>query len=335
NNKQLLLRAERDLNDLGQEALIVSFIVLIFALPSALLVIHYRRRSMESKLARAALNGMSAVVISDKAHRTIMINNKFESMTGYSIKQVEGKNSLKMLFNDKDELNSMMSIWSHLAGEDVWEGEVACKTKLGMPLTVLMRIHAMKNSVGKVSYYISSIVDITERKELENQLRHLSERDPLTQLWNRRKFEEQLENYTQIQQRYPNSHDTCLALIDIDHFKRINDELGHDEGDRVIKAVAQALEHSLRSTDMVSRVGGEEFAILMPHTPLSEAEIVLNRLRTFIGTSKGTPVTISVGVTDLSDNSTRSYKCADIALYESKSSGRDKVSLCSSNDDIA
>lgn len=76
-------RAERDLDDLAHEEIIVLITVLIFAFPFAYLVTHYRRRSLESKLARAALNGMSAVMISDKQHRTMMINNEFENMTGY------------------------------------------------------------------------------------------------------------------------------------------------------------------------------------------------------------------------------------------------------------
>lgn len=335
NEKQLLQRAQRDLNDLRQDSLIILFVMLIFALPAAITFVHYRERNIESKLARAALNGMSAVMISDKSHRTIMVNNEFESMTGYSSRQVSGKNALRLLLKDEEELGSMMGIWSHLLDEDIWEGEVTCVTSLGVPFTVIMRVHAMKNSVGKVSYYISSLVDITERKELEVQLRTLSERDSLTQLWNRRKFEEQLEYYAKMTERYPTNSTTCLALIDIDHFKRINDELGHDEGDRVIKEVAQYLESGLRTTDFVSRVGGEEFAVLMPHTAVHEAEVVLNRLRVAIGAEQGTPVTISIGVTDLTANSTRSYKCADIALYESKSSGRNQVSCCSSIDDIA
>ena len=91
NSAQLLERAERDLNDLAQEQLIVFFTVMVFAFPLAYLVTHYRRRNLESKLARAALNGMSAVMISDKQHRTIMTNNEFENMTGYSKSQVDGK----------------------------------------------------------------------------------------------------------------------------------------------------------------------------------------------------------------------------------------------------
>ncbi|WP_210473198.1 sensor domain-containing diguanylate cyclase [Vibrio crassostreae] len=335
NQKQLMERAERDLNDLAYEEIIVLITVLIFAFPFAYLVTHYRRRSLESKLARAALNGMSAVMISDKQHRTMMINNEFENMTGYCKKQVIGQNALQLLLENTDQVLSSSAIWSHLEQEEVWEGEVQCKNKLRIPFTAIMRVHVVKNNSGKVSYYITSLVDISVRKELEVRLRILSERDSLSNLWNRRKFEEQLAYYSRLVERYPNESTTCLALVDIDNFKRINDELGHDEGDRVIASVAKLLQDSLRGTDFVARVGGEEFALLMPHTSLSEAKRVLDRLRIEIELAAGTKVTVSVGFTDLTSNSTRSYKCADVALYESKSSGRNTVSMCPSYDDVA
>lgn len=335
NEKQLLDRAERDLNDLAHEEIIVLFTVLIFAFPFAYLVTHYRRRSLESKLARAALNGMSAVMISDKQHRAMMINNEFENMTGYSKNQVIGHNALQLLLENTEQVLSSESIWQHLEQEEVWEGEVLCKNKLRIPFTAIMRVHAVKNNSGKVSYYITSLVDISVRKELEVRLRFLSERDALSNLWNRRKFEEQLAYYSRLVERYPNEATTCLALVDIDNFKRINDELGHDEGDRVIARVAGLLQASLRSTDFVARVGGEEFALLMPHTSLPEAKRVLDRLRIEIELAAGTKVTVSVGFTDLTSNSTRSYKCADVGLYESKSSGRNTVSMCPSHADVA
>ncbi|CAK2092943.1 Sensor domain-containing diguanylate cyclase [Vibrio crassostreae] len=335
NQKQLMERAERDLNDLAYEEIIVLITVLIFAFPFAYLVTHYRRRSLESKLARAALNGMSAVMISDKQHRTMMINNEFENMTGYCKKQVIGQNALQLLLENTDQVLSSSAIWSHLEQEEVWEGEVQCKNKLRIPFTAIMRVHVVKNNSDKVSYYITSLVDISVRKELEVRLRILSERDSLSNLWNRRKFEEQLAYYSRLVERYPNESTTCLALVDIDNFKRINDELGHDEGDRVIASVAKLLQDSLRGTDFVARVGGEEFALLMPHTSLSEAKRVLDRLRIEIELAAGTKVTVSVGFTDLTSNSTRSYKCADVALYESKSSGRNTVSMCPSYDDVA
>ncbi|HDM8068501.1 sensor domain-containing diguanylate cyclase [Vibrio harveyi] len=332
--EQLLERADRDIDDLLQEALFVLSLMLVFALPIATLALHYRRHSIESKLARAALDGMTAVMISDTSHRIMMVNQEFENMMGYSNSRLRGWNAHNLIFIPED-IENILAIWNQLGVEQVWEGEVRCRTKLNHVFTAIMRIQAIMAKSGKVGYYITSLVDISERKELEEKLRNLSEKDGLTSLWNRRKFEEQLAQYTNLVERYPNTPTTCLALFDIDHFKRINDELGHDEGDKVICTVAETLLRGVRSTDFVARVGGEEFAVIMPHTTTQEAEVVLNRLRVAVELSSDRSVTVSVGYSDVTADRTRSYKCADIALYESKSAGRNRVSICHSFDDIA
>ncbi|HDM8157948.1 TPA: diguanylate cyclase [Vibrio harveyi] len=332
--EQLLERADRDIDDLLQEALFVLSLMLVFALPITTLALHYRRHSIESKLARAALDGMTAVMISDTSHRIMMVNQEFENMMGYSNSRLRGWNAQNLIFIPED-IENILAIWNQLGVEQVWEGEVRCRTKLNHVFTAIMRIQAIMAKSGKVSYYITSLVDISERKELEEKLRNLSEKDGLTSLWNRRKFEEQLAQYTNLVERYPNTPTTCLALFDIDHFKRINDELGHDEGDKVICTVAETLLRGVRSTDFVARVGGEEFAVIMPHTTTQEAEVVLNRLRVAVELSSDRSVTVSVGYSDVTADRTRSYKCADIALYESKSAGRNRVSICHSFDDIA
>ncbi|MDF2153249.1 diguanylate cyclase [Vibrio sp. CAU 1672] len=331
---QLQARAEKDAAGLMQEAFFVLSSMLIFALPVTALATHYRRYSIEAKLARAALDGMSAVVITDTFHRIMLVNQEFENMMGYANHRVEGWHAHNLIFLPEDE-NHITQIRQILCEKSTWEGEVRCRTQANHIFTAIMRIQAIKATSGKVSYYIISLVDISERKKLEEQLRHLSEKDGLTGLWNRRKFEEQLMQQANMMERYPEVPPACLALIDIDHFKRINDQCGHDEGDNVIRLVAEVLSRGVRSTDFVARVGGEEFAVIMPHTNIEEGVIVLNRLRKAVERHPQLSVTISVGFSDLTANQTRTYKCADIALYESKSSGRNCVSLCESYADIA
>lgn len=334
NQLQLITRAKAAVDELTREALFLLGLLLIVTLPSVTIVLHYRQRNLESKLARAALNGMTAVMISDTSHRIILVNHEFEAMFGHQGKEIVGRSAQQLLFLN-DELETVIKAWSQLQKSEVWEGEIRCQTKLNHIITVIMRIQAVKNSLNQVSYYITSLVDISARKELEERLRTLSERDELTQIWNRRKFEQQLAQLSDLIGRYPTTPMACLALVDIDHFKRVNDEQGHDEGDRVIREVANILQNGLRNTDILARVGGEEFAIIMPNTNVSAAELVLNRLRVAVSVSKEVNVTISVGYTELSANSTLSYKCADIALYDSKSSGRNKVSLCYNDEDLA
>ncbi len=321
--------------DLLQEASIVLLIALLLVLPATLLLIYYHKRSIEGKLARAALSGMSAVVISDRKHRAMLVNDQFCQLTGYQQQDVIMKNIIKLLLGE-DHVEQIFCLFEKVASEQAWEGEISFnRYGSSVPVTVILRVQAVLSKSGKVSYYITSIVDISDRKELEEQLRVLSEKDTLTQLWNRRKFEIELKHHARLDQRYQDAQSTCLALLDIDHFKRINDQQGHDEGDRVIALVGSAIEGTLREVDFVARVGGEEFAIIMPHTTLQEAEMCLNRLRLTIELNRNISVTVSIGVTDLTANSTRSYKCADIALYEAKSSGRNRVAVCTSREDVA
>ncbi|MBF4435280.1 diguanylate cyclase [Vibrio anguillarum] len=330
-DEQLDHRAKRDVNDLIKEAFFVFFVILIFALPMVSMALHYHHRSIESKLARAALNGMSAVMISDRKHKVMMVNGEFEKITGLTIDEIKGSNALKLLLSPNG-MEFMLEVLEEVSQQHFWEGEVEMVNIQGETLTAIMRIQAIKEAT-KVSYYITSLVDITQYKVLENRLRELSEKDALTQLWNRRKFEAELQHHTHLIQRYPESHHVCLVLIDIDYFKRVNDEQGHDEGDRVIIKVGEILSQTLRTTDFLARIGGEEFAIIMPHTSVEEAETVLDRLR--VAVEQSLTVTISAGFTDLTADGKRSYKCADIALYEAKTLGRNRISLCKSSDDLA
>lgn len=314
----------------------VVFITMLLAvvIPTTSLLATMRKRNLDSKLALAALNGMSAVLICDKKFLIQKVNREFENITGYSERQIK-YGSVKKLFFDRKESTKWFGIWESVSAEQFWEGELNIRGCAGIELTTITRIQAVYDQSAKVENYIISVVDISERKKLEEKLRYLSERDSLTQLWNRRKFENELRSQTQLCARYPDNHIGCLALVDIDHFKRINDEKGHDEGDRVIRSVASTLISSTRRTDFVARIGGEEFAIVMPHTNLAEAETVLERMRVAVAQDSLNGVTISIGYTELSPDSTYSYKCADIALYESKSLGRNKTSLRSSTNDSA
>ena len=195
-------------------------IMLVFALPTVSMSLHYYHRNIESKLARAALDGMTAVMISDKSHQVIMVNKEFEIMIGLTSKEVRGHNALKTLLSHNG-MEFILKVLEQVDQNNLWEGEVECVTPEGQLLTTIMRIQAIIEA-GKVSYYITSIVDISERKELENRLRELSEKDSLTHLWNRRKFERELMLQTQLVERYPDEYTVCLCLIDIDYLSLIH-----------------------------------------------------------------------------------------------------------------
>ncbi len=322
-----------DIYDEALEALIehaISLFIIVFLVAAGFTIwnFNHKKNSMESQLARAAMNGMSALLITDKRNRIVKINQQFTELSGYELSDVLGKQP-DIFTSGKHNQEFYIAMWKSLKQDGFWEGEIITRSKQGKHIDQILRLQTVTDKHGDIQYYVASFVDITERKLLENKLRDLSERDTLTHSWNRRKFESELNTLTAKRARYPDKEQTCLAIIDIDFFKRINDKLGHDVGDSVIRSVARVLEDGVRDTDFVARVGGEEFAILLPHTPLEEAEIVLNRLRVAVELEHQNTVTVSGGVTQLCHLANESYKRADLALYDAKSSGRNQIKTLS------
>jgi len=181
--------------------------------------------------------------------------------------------------------------------------------------------------------------ELRERnQQLEAMLHHveaLAITDPLTGLFNRRRFSDVLRREFAVTKRYQNVL-SCL-MVDIDHFKLINDKFGHEAGDRVLKEVATALSQNLREVDLPARYGGEEFAILLPHTPKTNAVIVAERIAARVRalvlavSKESVSVTVSIGIAATSDVQTSEpeelLRMADVALYEAKRAGRDRVVL--------
>ncbi|GLR75232.1 diguanylate cyclase [Aliivibrio sifiae] len=311
------------------ESIMAMIVIIFISVLIARYIAKHRTTSLESQLALAALNGMSAIVITDKNNRIIKVNEEFTRLSGWEEHEVLGL--LPSIFKSgKHKKSFYSSMWETIQADGLWEGEITNKRKDGTLLTEILRIQAICNYDGKMEYFIASFVDITARKELENCLRELSEKDMLTQCWNRRKFESEFLAIVDEERTKSNVGKSCLAIVDIDHFKRINDEYGHDVGDKVITQVGRILNSESRESDFVSRIGGEEFAIIFPNTTLKEADVILNRLRVAINLYDGAKITISGGLTDICTNSESSYKRADLALYESKTSGRNQISCFTS-----
>lgn len=172
-----------------------------------------------------------------------------------------------------------------------------------------------------------------ELEEKNKQLEQLAFYDPLTGLFNRRYFEEQLRSEIARMHRYGN--ESCVAIMDIDYFKKINDNYGHPIGDRLLKKIALVLNRQLRATDVLSRWGGEEFIMLLPNTSLHTGKLVTEKIRRiieneiFIVEEYKIHITVSFGVsllsTEMKDTFEYSYVNADKALYNAKQNGRNRV----------
>jgi len=167
--------------------------------------------------------------------------------------------------------------------------------------------------------------------DTNRKLEELSLTDSLTRVANRRAFDVRLEDAFEHARRY--DRPLSLVLVDIDHFKVINDTHGHDAGDRVLRRVADVLGEGSRHSDFVARIGGEEFAVLLPETPLFEAMQFGEKLRCNIAIAPMTtgPVTISVGVANMPHSrvasSSELFRAADQALYRAKARGRNRVEM--------
>ena len=171
----------------------------------------------------------------------------------------------------------------------------------------------------------------TQLEQRAETLTHLSVRDGLTGLFNRRHFEEALS--LELQRARSFGQTLCLALLDVDHFKRINDGYSHVVGDAVLRTIAQVLQRELRASDVAARYGGEEFVLILPHTALDGARIAAEKVRVAIATSQwshltpGRGVTASLGLAEwkTGETSTELVRRADQALYAAKAGGRNRV----------
>ena len=193
---------------------------------------------------------------------------------------------------------------------------------------MLVSIHAtpLRTDAGEISGAVAWFRDITASKVMENELRRLAQTDPLTGAFNRRHGRERLNAELARRERYGTV--VSILLIDIDHFKSINDKHGHEAGDDALRAMVSRLGGLLRTIDLVIRWGGEEFLVILPETGAEGAAATAERLRQGIAADGAAPIrlTVSIGVAEADcgdpDNLLRR---ADAALYRAKAEGRDRI----------
>ncbi|MHB8708237.1 MAG: bacteriohemerythrin [Desulfuromonadales bacterium] len=203
---------------------------------------------------------------------------------------------------------------------------------------------AVKKLVTQISSRNRQLIELNESleqkvvartrdlSELNQQLKLLANTDGLTGVLNRRAFMEEAGSLLQLAQRY--RHPLSLLMVDADHFKRVNDTCGHEAGDRVLVALGKIMHQSLRGTDRLGRIGGEEFAILLPETDLEQTAVLAERLLSSVRHAQieingGAPltITVSIGVATLNPLTAdidAIMRAADAALYRAKAAGRDR-----------
>jgi len=289
------------------------------------------RRIAESrlKLAGEVIDNLNdAVVILDPDFKITAVNPAYSLITGYPSEEVNGKRPpfMESLKKNPEKYKKMMS---DIQSPGHWEGEFWHQRKDGEEIAQRLSISAMTNEEGGIQQYAAIISDITERKRSEERIYFQANFDALTNLPNRTLFHDRLNNALPSHRRLKRK--LGLMFIDLDGFKLVNDSLGHDIGDLLLKKAARRLEKCIRSGDTVARLGGDEFTVIMPnlidpkHAPLV-AQRVLNALSKSFNLKKHeTFVSASIGVTIFPDDATDSnelLKNADTAMYRAKEQGK-------------
>ena len=180
----------------------------------------------------------------------------------------------------------------------------------------------------KKKIYALILSDITEQETTRHELVSLSIKDELTHIGNRKLYDDVLLKQIILAQRYV--HPFSLIMMDIDFFKKINDSLGHDTGDKVLKEYTRLISYILREVDTFCRIGGEEFILILPHTTKDKGYLLAQKLRKLVEEHKEvTAITMSFGVVEYvkGDDEESIYSRVDKALYRAKESGRNKVVL--------
>lgn len=253
----------------------------------------------------------------------IDVSSAFCDITGYTKDEILGKEH-NIVRHPNMPQSFYKELWQTILKDQTWSGEIRNLKKDGTSYWVYTTISPRYNNLGEKIGYTSIKQDITNQKIIEE----LSITDQLTQLYNRLKLESVFTNEINRSSRY--SEKFSVIMLDIDHFKSVNDTYGHEVGDKTLIDMAKILKQHSRATDIVGRWGGEEFILILPHTDLHAAIEYADMLRvkiedfTFEVINK---ITASFGVSSFIDNDTSKsiVKRADDALYDAKHSGRNRV----------
>jgi diguanylate cyclase (GGDEF)-like protein/PAS domain S-box-containing protein len=259
----------------------------------------------------------------DLKGRIEYVSEAFCEISGYSKDELIGQNHNIVRHPDMPK-KLYKDMWDNIQSDNSWSGEIKNLRKDGSDYWVKATISPWIDQDGQKIGYIGIRLDICDKKKVEK----LAITDRLTQIYNRIKLDEVIS--AQLEVSSVNNRAFSLIIIDIDHFKSVNDTYGHQVGDIVLKETVDVINSSIRSEDIFGRWGGEEFLIIAPSTDKKTAIILANRIRKNIAKFEFTTVgrkTASFGVTSYQsgDSDESMIQRADEALYMAKESGRDRV----------
>ncbi|AMK78834.1 MULTISPECIES: EAL domain-containing protein [Methylomonas] len=292
-------------------------------------------------LAKVFENSGEAIFLCDPDTRIVSSNQAYTNITGYRAEEVLQRTP-SILDARHLELSHYQRIWQALRENGYWQGEIWDTRKNGESYPAWLGISAMYNTHGVISHYIGIFSDITERKAAEAQIEYLARHDPLTNLPNRTLLRDRFDQAMAHAVR--NATLVGLLFLDLDHFKNINDTMGHDVGDRLLQGIAERLVQCVREVDTVCRQGGDEFIIILTDIPDIEAitQIVLKILDQLTQPFSIEGVTVctsfSIGVSLYPNDGLTFHSLlnkADTAMYSAKNEGRNTFRFFSNDMNLA
>ncbi|MDP2029243.1 MAG: EAL domain-containing protein [Thiobacillus sp.] len=293
------------------------------------------RKQVEEQLhiAATAFDSQEGMIVTDADGVILRVNRAFTEITGYTAEDAVGQTT-RLLKSGRHSADFYREMWKTINRTGGWQGEIWDRRKTGEEYPKWLTISAVKDNSGAVTHYVGTHFDITERKKAEEKISELAFFDQLTGLPNRTLLLDRLRQIMTTSSR--DGSYGSLLFIDLDNFKTLNDTLGHDMGDLLLKQVAQRLTPCVRKGDSVARLGGDEFVLVLGGLSLSEreaaigAEAVAGKVLATLNQpyqlgDVAYRCTASVGATLFSGHLATIedlMKQADLAMYKSKEAGR-------------
>jgi diguanylate cyclase (GGDEF)-like protein/PAS domain S-box-containing protein len=290
----------------------------------------------ELRVAATVFESQEGMMVTDAKSVILKVNHAFTNITGYTAEEAVGKTP-HLLSSGRHEVEFYIAMWSRIHSTGTWQGEIFNRRKNGEIFPQWLTITAVKGGDGTVTHYVATLTDITARKAAEEEMHLLAFYDSLTRLPNRRLLLDRLQRAMITSAR---TRQYCaLMFVDLDNFKSLNDSLGHDVGDLMLQLVAQRLALCVREGDTVSRIGGDEFLVMLENLNenAQEASSLAETIGQKILAAINQPFqlsghvclsTASIGITLFINHVytvAEIQKQADIAMYEAKSVGRNEV----------
>ena len=276
-------------------------------------------------LSQAMEQAPTPVVITALDGTIEYVNAMFCTVTGYDKDEVIGQTP-RLLKSGLNAPELYQNLWETIRAGNDWECELTNRRKNGQIYWESVRISPLRNSHGIITKYLKVAQDITDRKRYEEDLQYLSTHDSLTGLYNRVYFDAEMKRLA-ASREFPVS----IIVADIDGLKRVNDTHGHDTGDQLIQAAATALLSAFRASDVVSRIGGDEFAVLLPGTDQDTAQEAVDRITSSFDSKivrlYGGGLSLGMATAATGEELTARLKQADERMYIHKYSKRNRPAL--------